>query len=144
MKVKSLLKYCPAVNGITFSPKFIFDSKVENKDFWKISYSGTFCNGLALDINLKSEGVFQTLKSSENVKSRGLHWVRNENSFPQKILDKTLETNSQNKQNRFLYGMFYSWFFAIFFEKTSKFGFWVDGWLLVIKAKHFRVFLEIF
>ena len=47
------------------------------------------------------------------------------------------------KQNRFFYGMFYSWFFAIFYPKTSKFGFWVDGWVLSIKPKHFRDFLEV-
>ena len=48
------------------------------------------------------------------------------------------------KQNRlFFYGVFYSWFFAFFYQKTSKFGFWVDGWLFAIKPKHFRDFLEI-
>ena len=35
--------------------------------------------------------------------------------------------------------MFYSWFFAIFFRKTSKFSFWV----LAVKWKHFRDFLGI-
>ena len=33
------------------------------------------------------------------------------------------------KQNRFFYGMFYSWFFAIFYRKTSKPGFWAGGWV---------------
>ena len=47
------------------------------------------------------------------------------------------------RQNRFFYGMFYSWFFTIFYQKTSIFGFWVDGWVLAIKSKHFRDFLEI-
>ena len=47
------------------------------------------------------------------------------------------------KQNRFFYGMFYNWFFAIFYRKTSEFGFSVDGWKLAIKPKHFRDFLEI-
>ena len=28
------------------------------------------------------------------------------------------------KQNRFFYGMFYSWFLAIFYRKTSKLGCW--------------------
>ena len=47
------------------------------------------------------------------------------------------------KQKRFFYGLFYSWFFPIFFRKTSKFGFWVSGWVLAIKSKHFRDLLEI-
>ena len=46
-------------------------------------------------------------------------------------------------QSSFSYGIFYSCFFAIFNEKTSKFGFWVAGWALAIKSKHFRGFLEI-
>ena len=47
------------------------------------------------------------------------------------------------KQNRIFYGMFYSWFFAIFYQKMWQFGFRSDGWVLVIKSKHFRDFLEI-
>ena len=47
------------------------------------------------------------------------------------------------KQNRFFYGMVYSWFFAIFYQKMSKFGFWLEDWVLAIKSKHFRDFLEI-
>ena len=47
------------------------------------------------------------------------------------------------KQNRFFYGMFYSRFFAIFYRKTSKFGYRVDGWVLAIIPKHFKGFLEI-
>ena len=47
------------------------------------------------------------------------------------------------KQNRFFYGMFYSKFFAIFYQEASKFGFWLDGWVLAIKFKYFRDFLEI-
>ena len=42
------------------------------------------------------------------------------------------------KQKRFFYGMFYSWFFAIFYQKMSKFGIWLDGWVLTIKSKHFK------
>ena len=34
-------------------------------------------------------------------------------------------------------------FFAIFFQKKSKFGFWLGGWVLAIKSKHFRDILEI-
>ena len=47
------------------------------------------------------------------------------------------------KQNRFFYGMFYKWLSAIFYPDTSKFGFWVDGWVLVIKSKHFEDFPKI-
>ena len=48
------------------------------------------------------------------------------------------------KQNRLFYGLFYSWFFAIFYRKTSKFGLRVDGWVLAIKSKHFSDFLKSF
>ena len=47
-------------------------------------------------------------------------------------------------QNRFFYGMIYSWFLAIFYYRTSKFGFWVDGWVLAIKPQHVMDFLEIY
>ena len=47
------------------------------------------------------------------------------------------------KQNRFFYGMFYSWFFAVFYPKTSKFGFSVYGWVLSIKPNHFKDFIKI-
>ena len=35
-------------------------------------------------------------------------------------------------------------FLQFFTEKRQKFSFSVDGWVLVIKSKHFRDFLEIF
>ena len=47
------------------------------------------------------------------------------------------------KRNRFFCGMVYGWFFAIFYQKMSKFGFWLDDWLLAIKSKHLRDFLEV-
>ena len=54
------------------------------------------------------------------------------------------------KQNKFLYGMFYDFKWNVlqlichdFFKKTSIFGLQVIGWVLLIKSKHFRVFLEI-
>ena len=47
------------------------------------------------------------------------------------------------KQNRFFYGMFYSWLFAILYQKTSKFGSWLDRWVLAIRSKHFSDFLEV-
>ena len=54
-KIKSPLKYCLAATGTAFSPKFILDAKVQNSIFLKISYSGVFCNWVALNVNLKSE-----------------------------------------------------------------------------------------
>ena len=46
--------------------------------------------------------------------------------------------------------MFNSWFFKIFYQNTSKFGFWAhgfwvleDGWVLTIKSKHLKDFFEI-
>ena len=36
------------------------------------------------------------------------------------------------KQIRFFYGLFYDCFFATFYQKTSKFGLWVNGWVLAI------------
>ena len=47
------------------------------------------------------------------------------------------------KQYRFFYGLFYSWFFATFYQKTSNFCFWVDGWVLAMKSKYFMDFLKI-
>ena len=35
-----------------------------------------------------------------------------------------------------LYGMFYNRYFAIFYQKTSKFTFWVARCVLAIKSKH--------
>ena len=29
-------------------------------------------------------------------------------------------------------------------KNVKKFGFWADGWVLVIKSKHFRDFFEIY
>ena len=34
-------------------------------------------------------------------------------------------------------------FFVSFDQKMSKFDFWVDGWVLAIKSKHFKGFPEI-
>ena len=34
-------------------------------------------------------------------------------------------------------------FLQFFYQKPSKFGIWVDGWVLAIKPKPFRDFLEI-
>ena len=34
-------------------------------------------------------------------------------------------------------------FLEFFIKKRGNIGFWVDGWVLAIKPKHFRDFLEI-
>ena len=47
------------------------------------------------------------------------------------------------KKNRFFCGIFQSLFFAIFYQNASKFDFCVDSWVLIIKPKSFRNFLEI-
>ena len=39
--------------------------------------------------------------------------------------------------------MSFIWFFAILVVKVSKFHFWANGWVLAIKCKHFRDFLQI-
>ena len=41
------------------------------------------------------------------------------------------------KQIRFFYGLFHDCFFATFYQKTSKFGLLVNGWVLAIKSKGF-------
>ena len=59
------------------------------------------------------------------------------------ILNKRWRQIHEIKQNRFFYEVFYSWFFAAFYRKELKVGSWVDGWVLPIRIKHFRDFLEI-
>ena len=69
----------------------------------------------------RASGTFQILKSLENVKSRSLKRVRNENLFPQTILDKKgWRQIHEIKQNRFFSGMFYSWLFCHFLPKSIK------------------------
>ena len=56
--------------------------------------------------------------------------------MPQVLLTKSWKQIYKVKQNRIFYGMFYS-------QKTSKFSFRLDDWVLAIKPKYFRDFLEI-
>ena len=64
---------------------------------------------------------FQILKSLENVKSRGLHRLRNENLFSQAILEKKgWRQIHKIKQNRFFYGIFHSWLFLQFYTKKRQ------------------------
>ena len=44
------------------------------------------------------------------------------------------------KQNRFFYGMFYTWLFAIFYLKISTFGFWVDRGVFAPQIQAFQGF----
>ena len=83
-------------------------------------------------------GLLEFIKSKfRHVSSFSPHWKEECT-----ILDKRLETNSRNiLQN--IHRMFYSWYFAIFYQKTSKFGLRVYSWVIAIKPKHFRDFLEI-
>ena len=59
--------------------KFVFDTKEQNSAFWDITNLGPHCNSVALYINFKSKWVFEILKPTENINSRGMGWVRNEN-----------------------------------------------------------------
>ena len=70
-KSKILHKYCPAATGTAFSHKFILDTQVVNNIFWKISYSGTICNWVALNINLKNEWDFSNTKIFRKCKIKG-------------------------------------------------------------------------
>ena len=60
-------------------------------------------------------------------------------SLWQKIVDKFLELGKIG----FSVECFAADFFAFFFQKTTKFGYWVHGWLPAVKSKHFKYFLEI-
>ena len=47
------------------------------------------------------------------------------------------------KQNRFSMECCTTAFLRFFIKKTSKYGFWLDGWALVMKSQHVRNFLKI-
>ena len=63
--------------------------------------------------------------------------------FPRQSWTKDWRQIHEITENSCFCEMVYSWFFAFFYRKTWKFGFWVDGSVLAIKSKHFRDFLEI-
>ena len=144
-KVKSLYKYCAAATGTGSSPKFILDAKVENSVFWKISYWGIFLQLSCLQIQFEEQMSlfkYQNLQKMQNQRV----WTQLEIKicFLRQSWTKSWRKIDEVKQNRFLYRMVYSWFFAIFLQKLSKCGFWLDDWVLAIKSKHFRDFLEIY
>ena len=146
-KVKPLHKYCPAAAGTAFSRKFILDAKVQDSIFSKISYSGLFCNCVNLNINLKSEWVFSITKNLQKMYSQGI-WSELEMKIRslRQSWTKGCRQIHQIKQNGFLFPCsdLQLIFFQFFYRKTPKFGLRVDGWVLAIKSKHFRDFLEIF
>ena len=83
------------------------------------------------------------LKSAENVKSKGLDRVRNENVFPQTTLDKGFETNSRNEEKQTFLRNILQLILCDFLSKSIKIWLLVGGCVLTIKSKHFRDFLEI-
>ena len=90
----------------------------------------------------RERASFEILKSSENVKSRSLDWVRNENLFPlgQKIIDKFIKLSKIGflwLGDLFIHQSHVWWLFI------ENIGFWVAGWVLSINPRHFRDFLEI-
>ena len=89
--------------GFSMTTKKIFYSLV--------CWSTSLCTSLRLQIpctrSLPTPHIYSTFP---------ITGVFGTHDLGQKIGDKFT-------QNRFFYGMFYSWFFAIFYRKTSKFGF---------------------
>ena len=59
------------------------------------------------------------------------------------ILDKRLWKNSKNKVKQVFLWNVLQLIFCEFLPKISKFGFCAASWVLAIRSKHFRDFLEI-
>ena len=131
-KVKSLYKYCAAATGTAFSPKFILDAKVQNSVFWKISYSGIFCNWVALNINLKSEWDFSNIKNFRKckIKESGLSYKWNfvsSDNLGQKVGDKLTKLSKIG----FSMECFTADFLQLFTKKCQNLAFgWTTGYLL--------------
>ena len=71
-KVKALDKHCPATIGKEFSLKFLLDTKVENSDFWNISYLGLCCKWVPPKYQFKEgEWVFWDTKIFRKYKTKG-------------------------------------------------------------------------
>ena len=94
--IKRIYKNDLVATKMAFSTKFALAAKEQNNGFWNISNLRLCCNSVVLNINFKSEYAFWKTKSTENVNSKGLGWVRNQNVFPQTIMEKVLQTNSRN------------------------------------------------
>ena len=113
---------------------------------WKTCFTGQGCGALTYQLSCVDytycasviQGVF--IDYDKCTKSLGVcRKVRTFQSWT-----KDWRQIHKIKPNRFFYGIFYSWFFSVFYQKASKFGFSVDGWVLSIKSKHFQGFIEIF
>ena len=71
------------------------------------------------------------------------HWNREDNFGPNsQSWTKGWRQIHEINQSRLFYKMFCMSFFAGFYQKMSKFGFRLERWVLAIKSKHFRDFLE--
>ena len=83
---------------------------------------------------LRSNGPVEILKSTENGNSKGLGWVKNKNVFVERF-------KKPSKKDFFIE------YFRVDFCQLSctnvKVVHRVVGWVLAIKSKHFRDFLEI-
>ena len=121
--VKPLNKYYPATIGMIFSPKFVFDAKIQRSCFLKYTkYS------VALNINFKSKLIFSNTKMYKMYIPRGLGRVKNNKMFCfrqcwTKYYGKTM-------YNKFFQGVVYRWFFPIFLRNCQNLSFaWLVGCL---------------
>ena len=65
-------------------------------------------------------------------------WSTNTYNLGQRVVDKFTKLSKID----FSVGMFLNWFFAIFYRKASKFGLWVDGWILGSNPSISGIFLK--
>ena len=70
-KVKLLYKYYPTATETNFSTKFVDNAKIEDSASWNISNSGLCRISITLNLIWRANESFQTLKSTENIKSKG-------------------------------------------------------------------------
>ena len=80
--------------------------------------------------------LFQILKTSKNVKLRGLDELRMKFCFLRQSWAKGWRQIDEIKQNSFSMECFTADILRLFYQKMSKFGFWLDGCALAIKSKH--------
>ena len=123
-KVKSLHRYCPVATGTALSPTFILDAKVKNSIFWKISYSRTFSNWVALHMNLKNEWDFSNIKNFRKCKMKesGPSYKWNfmfSDNLGQKLGDKLTKLSEIG----FAMECFTSEIFVIFSQKCQNLAF---------------------
>ena len=138
IKIKSLRKYCPAATGTAFSPKFILDAEVQNSVFWNIANSGCVKINLKSDWACSNTKIFRKCEIKRSELSYKWKCVSSDN-LGQRVGDKFTNLS----KTRFSMECFTADFFAIFYQKASKIGFWVGGWVLAIESKHFGDYLQI-